>query len=124
MTTAIYQDRYNVAKTWKVETNKNTCYLSQYINGEQIGKRVKMTKEQIAEIGIFGFEVLKVIEPYKTKFTFSTSRMSQSKTILAIDFEDAKRLAREYLNVKRLPNDWHLSSISSHIGHLFTVDIQ
>lgn len=124
MKTTTYQDRYNTAKTWKVETNKNTCYLSQYINGEQFGKRVKMTKEQIAEIGIFSFEVLSVIEPQKTKFTFSTSRMTEAKTILAIDFADAKRLAREYLNIKRLPKDYCLSSLSDNIAHLFSVDIK
>ena len=124
MKTATYRDRYNTTKTWKVETNKNTCYLSQYINGEQFGKRVKMTREQIAEIGIFGFEVLSTVEPKKVKFTFSTSRMAQAKTILAYDFEDAKRLARSFLNVKRLPNEYHLSGISSNIAHLLTVDIK
>lgn len=124
MNTAIYQDRYNTVKTWKVETNNKAFYLSQFVNGEQFGKRVKMTQEQIAEIGVFGFEVLSVITPQKTKYTFSTSRMSQPKTILAIDFEDAKRLAREYLNVKRLPNDCCLSSISSNIEHLFDADIK
>lgn len=124
MNTAIYQDKYNTAKTWKVETNKKACFLSQFINGEQFGKRVKMTKEQIADIGVFGFEVLSVIEPQKTKFTFSTSRMTAPKTILAIDFDDAKRLARDYLNVKRLPNDYCLSSISSNIAHLFNADIK
>lgn len=124
MKTAIYQDRYNTIKTWKVETHKNTYYLSQLINGEQFGKRVKMTHEQIAEIGIFGFKILSIIEPQKTKFTFSTSRISEPKTILAIDFEEAKRLARDYLNVERLPNDYCLSSISSNIQHLFEADIK
>lgn len=124
MKTAIYKDRYNTAKTWKVETNKNACYLSQFINGEQLGKRVKMTREQIAEIGIFGFKVLSIIEPKKSKFTFSTPSMTETKTILAIDFDDAKRLARDYLNVKRLPNDHYLSSISDNIQHLFDVDIK
>lgn len=124
MKTATYQDRYNTAKTWKVETNKNTCHLTQYINGEQLGKRVKMTREQIAEIGVFGFEVLTVIEPQKIKFIFSTSRMNKAKIILAVDFADAKRLARDYLNVKRLPNDYSLSTVSFNIEHLFTVDIK
>lgn len=124
MNTTIYQDQYNARKTWKVETNKKACFLTQFINGEQFGKRVKMTQEQIADIGVFGFEVLNVIEPQKTKFTFSTSRMNTSKTILAIDFEDAKRLARDYLNVKRLPNDYCLSTISSNIEHLFNADIK
>lgn len=124
MNATIYQDRYNSLKTWKVEIKNKAYYVSQFINGEQFGKRVKMTKEQIEEIGIFGFEVLKVIEPVKTKFTFSTSRMTETKTILAIDFQDAKRLAREYLNVKRLPNDYYLSSVSSNIEHLLTVDIK
>lgn len=124
MKTTIYQDRYNTVKTWKVETNNKVCYLSQFINGEQFGKRVRMTREQIVEIGVFGFEVLSVIEPQKTKFTFSTTRMSKPKTILAIDFSDAKRLAREYLNVKRLPNDYFLSRISSNIENLFYADIK
>ena len=124
MNTAIYQDRYNTAKSWKVETNKKVCYLTQFINGEQFGKRVKMTKEQIAEIGVFGFEVLSIIEPQKTKFTFITSRMSKPKTILAVDFDDAKRLAREYLNAKRLPNDYCLCRIASNIEHLFNADIK
>lgn len=124
MKTTIYQDRYNSIKTWKVEIKNKACYVSQFINDEQFGKRVKMTKEQIAEIGIFCFEVLKVTEPKKVKFTFSTSKVESQKTILAIDFEDAKRLAREYLNLKRLPNDYHLSSVSSNISHLLTADIQ
>lgn len=124
MKTATYQDRYNAAKTWKVETNKNTCYLSQFINGEQFGKRVKMTQAQIAEIGIFGFEVLSTVEPKKSKYTFSTPKMTSAKTILAYDFEDAKRLARLFLNVKRLPSDYCLSSLSDNIAHLFAVDVQ
>lgn len=124
MKIATYQDCYNTAKTWKVETNKKACFLSQYINGEQFGKRVKMTQEQIAEIGIFGFKVLSVIEPQKTKYTFNTSKMNDSKIILAFNIEDAKRLAREYLNVKRLPNDYCLSRISSNIEHLFNADIK
>lgn len=124
MITTTYQDSYNTAKIWKVETNKNTCFLSQFINGEQFGKRVKMTKEQVAEIGIFGFEVLSVVEPKKVKFTFSTSKMTETKTILAADFEDAKRLARDYLNVKRLPSDYCISHISSNIQHLFDADIK
>lgn len=124
MNTTIYQDRYNTTKTWKVEIKNKTCYLSQFINGEQFGKRVKMTQEQITEIGIFSFEVLSIVEQKKVKFTFSTSRMAQAKTILAYDFQDAKRLARLFLNVKRLPNDYHLSSVSSTIAHLLTVDVQ
>lgn len=124
MKTAIYQDRYNTVKTWKVEIKNKTYYLSQFINGEQFGKRVKMAQEQIAEIGIFGFELLSAIEPKKVKFTFSTPNMDQFKVILAVDFEDAKRLARSFLNVKRLPKEYHLSYISSNIAHLFTVDVQ
>lgn len=124
MKTAIYQDRYNTVKTWKVDSKNKTCYLSQFINGEQFGKRVKMTQKQVSDIGIFGFEVLSTIEPKKVKFAFSTPKMTSQKTILAVDFEDAKRLARSFLNVKRLPNNYYLSSISSNIAHLLTVDIQ
>lgn len=124
MKTAIYQDRYNAIKTWKVEIKNKTCYLTQFINGEQFGRRVKMTKDQIVEIGIFGFELLSVVEPKKVKFTFGTSKMTSAKTILAEDFADAKRLARSFLNVKRLPNDYYLSRLSSNIEHLFVVDIK
>ena len=124
MKTSVYQDQYNTVKTWKIEQKNKAFYVSQFISGEQFGKTVKMTHAQIAEIGIFNFKLLSVIEAQKTKFTFITGRMQQAKTILAFNFEDAKRLAREYLNVKRLPNDYCLNRISRNIEYLFNVDIK
>ena len=56
--TAIYQDKYNKLKTWKVEYKNKAYYLSQYIGEQLQGKAVRMTKAQIAEIGIFTFELL------------------------------------------------------------------
>lgn len=56
--TAIYQDKYNTLKTWKVEYKNKAYYLSQYIGEQLQGKAVRMTKAQISEIGIFSFELL------------------------------------------------------------------
>ena len=122
MKISVYQDRYNAIKTWEVEINGDVYYLSQMINGKQFGESVKMTKNQIKEIGVFDFVLL--TSQSKTKFVFSTPKMSSTKVILAWNYQDAKKKAREYLNVKRLPNDFHLSQIYGKISEVMSVDIK
>lgn len=122
MKISVYQDRYNALKTWKVEIKGDAYHLSQMINGEQFGESVKMTKNQIKEIGVFGFVLL--TSQTKAKFAFSTPNMNSTQVILAWDYQDAKKKAREYLNVKRLPSNYHLSRIYGKTSDVLSVDIE
>lgn len=63
ITREFYIDKFNPKKVWEVAyLNGGGLYLRQYIAGRQWGKGIKTTKKFVKSIGIFDFDLLKVIE--------------------------------------------------------------
>ena len=83
-------------------------------------KRVIAQLEYEKEYGFFAFSTLSMLV---ILFTVHFSNV-MSKVILAWDYQDAKKKARDYLNVKRLPNDYRLSQIYGKIAEVMSVDIK
>lgn len=111
--TAIYQDKYNKLKTWKVEYKNKAYYLSQYIGEQLQGKAVRMTKAQISEIGIFSFELLTEVINNVVYFVNAEiqeqlqtleSNMYWAGEATLLDYEDQYGLIKAFCNHNKTIN--------------------
>ena len=58
MIKTIYQDKYNLNKTWKVTSMSHGFYLKQFICKKQFGRGLKTSREYIQSIGILDMKIL------------------------------------------------------------------